>query len=271
MNVLAGLNSSECTTNPLYMLQRCPKSCQVCSGVPDSRDTSGLNTLLVAAIIAGVVAFIGILGFLFWCWRRKRSSRRSINKPKSPSPPSVEGDCLPPEEIIWLERQSRKSSRDPMVSSTDAAATNGRPNQVFTKGSPETSVADTISRSPDTHFAENEAVYEAISEDRHPEVFANTASNSNTLDNSDEYCYSYTTAEQSLPLEQDKNRPRPHEAPKTDAPFYHALEGPNAGYQALEGTPANGYTPMAGKTEQSGYQPLQKSTRSVYQPLKKDK
>lgn len=189
----------------------------------------------------------------------------------------------------------------------------------FLAGSPETSVADTISRSSDTHLyhvlegpdrtgtsrdqalsahyersserfrsdsdydepvlrgaraaigsaRENEAAYEAIGEDRDLEVFASAASNSKTLDNSDEYCYSYTTAEQRIPLQQDKNRPRPHEAPKTDAHFYHPLEGPNAGYQALEGTPANGYKPMAGKTEQSGYQPLQKSTRSVYQPLKK--
>ena len=27
-------NNGECTKNPLWMLQKCPKSCQVCSGVP---------------------------------------------------------------------------------------------------------------------------------------------------------------------------------------------------------------------------------------------
>ena len=109
---------------------------------------------------------------------------------------------------------------------------------------------------------EKEAVYEEANTKR----YTDAAASNDTLDNNDEYCYSYTT---DLPLKDEKSRP--HEDPKTHGSLYHSLEGPNAGYQALEGTPApeNGYTPMEGITELSGYQPLQKSTRSVYQPLRK--
>lgn len=107
---------------------------------------------------------------------------------------------------------------------------------------------------------------EAVYEDSNLKRFTDAAGSSDTLDNNDEYCYSYTT---DLPLKDEKSRP--HEDPKTNGPLYHSLEGPNAGYQALEGKPAptNGYTPMEGVTELSGYQPLQKPTRSVYQPLRK--
>ena len=109
---------------------------------------------------------------------------------------------------------------------------------------------------------ENEAVYE----DANPKRSTDAAGSNDTLDNNDEYCYSYTS---DLPLKDEKRGS--HEGPKTDDPFYHSLEVPHAGYQALEGTPAatNGYTSMEGVTELSGYQPLQKSTRSVYQPLRK--
>ena len=109
---------------------------------------------------------------------------------------------------------------------------------------------------------ENEVVYEEANTKR----LTDAAASNDTLDNNDEYCYSYTT---DLPLKDEKSRP--HEDPKTHGSLYHSLEGPDAGYQALEGTPApeNGYTPMEGITELSGYQPLQKSTRSVYQPLRK--
>lgn len=110
---------------------------------------------------------------------------------------------------------------------------------------------------------ENEAVYETAN----PKEPCNVASSSNTLDYSDEYCYSYTTPDQDLALKYGENRPQ--EAPKNEDPNYRALEGPNAGYQATEKAPANGYTSMEGTTELSGYQPLKKSARSVYQPLKK--
>lgn len=107
---------------------------------------------------------------------------------------------------------------------------------------------------------------EAVYEDANTKRFTDAAASSDSFDNNDEYCYSYTTE---LPLKDEKSRP--HEDPKTHGALYHSLEGPNAGYQALEGTPApaNGYTPMEGVVELSGYQPLQKSTRSVYQPLRK--
>lgn len=110
---------------------------------------------------------------------------------------------------------------------------------------------------------------EPVYEDPIPKRLTDAASSSDILDDNDEYCYSYTTAVQNVPLKHEKSRP--HEGPKTDGSFYHSLEGPNAGYQALEGTPAatNGYTPMEGITELSSYQLLQKSTRSVYQPLRK--
>lgn len=116
---------------------------------------------------------------------------------------------------------------------------------------------------PPSKARENEGIYE----DPDPKGFINAASSSNTLDDNDEYCYSYTIADQNLPLKDGKNRP--HEAPKTESSAYHALEGPNAGYQFPERAPADDYTPMAGVKELGGYQPLQKSTRSVYQPLKK--
>lgn len=104
---------------------------------------------------------------------------------------------------------------------------------------------------------------EAVYEDANTKRFTDAATSSDT---NDEYCYSYTT---DLPLKDEKSRS--HEDPKTQGSFYHSLEGPNSGYHALEGTsaPANGYTPMEGVKELSGYQPLQKSTRSVYQPLRK--
>lgn len=107
---------------------------------------------------------------------------------------------------------------------------------------------------------------EAVYEDANPKTFTDAAGRSDTLGNDDEYCYSYTA---DIPLKDEKSRA--HRDPKTDGHLYHYLEGPNAGYQALEGTtaPTNSYTPMEGSTELSGYQPLQKSTRSVYQPLRK--
>ena len=110
---------------------------------------------------------------------------------------------------------------------------------------------------------ENEAVYETAN----PKEPSNVASSSDTLDGSDEYCYSYTTPYQNLALKDGESRPQ--EAPENEDPNYRALEGPNAGYQAIEKTPANGYTPMEGITQLSGYQPLKKSARTVYQPLKK--
>ena len=107
---------------------------------------------------------------------------------------------------------------------------------------------------------------EAVYEDANPKRLTDAAGSSDTLDGNDEYCYSYTT---DLSLKDEKSRQ--HEGPKTDGPLYHSLEGPNTGYEALEGAPATtiGYTPMEGVTELSGYQPLQKATRSVYQPLRK--
>ena len=106
---------------------------------------------------------------------------------------------------------------------------------------------------------------EAVYEDANLKRFTDAAGRSDILDNNDEYCYSYMA---DIPLKDEKRRT--HD-PKTDGSLYHSLEAANAGYQAIEGTPAptNGYTPMEGVTELSGYQPLQKSTRSVYQPLRK--
>ena len=109
---------------------------------------------------------------------------------------------------------------------------------------------------------EKEAVYENVN----PTILTDAAGSSDTLDGNDEYCYSYTT---DLSLKDEKSRS--DEGPKTDGPLHHSLEGPNAGYEALEGAQAttNGYTPMEGLTESSGYQPLQKPTRPVYQSLRK--
>ncbi|XP_020631612.1 uncharacterized protein LOC110068563 [Orbicella faveolata] len=278
-------------------------------------EASRLNVLMLSAIIAGVVAFICVVGVVLFCfWRRKRSG--SLNQQKWPTLPQAPSDTIRSEEIIWLERQPRKDSRNPILGSVEAAAINGCNNQVITTDSRKISdVTDTISRPPDTPLyqvlegpygmgtimdralsGQNEQSSErfrsdsdydepvlkeeraaigspskgrkkeAVYEDAHLKRFTDAAGSSDTLDNNDEYCYSYTT---DLPLKDEKSRP--HEDPKTNGPLYHSLEGPNAGYQALEGKPAptNGYTPMEGVTELSGYQPLQKPTRSVYQPLRK--
>ena len=107
---------------------------------------------------------------------------------------------------------------------------------------------------------------DVVYENANPTILTDAAGSSNTLDGNDEYCYSYTT---DLSLKDEKSRS--DEGPKTDGPLHHSLEGPNAGYEALEGAQAttNGYTPMEGLTESSGYQPLQKPTRPVYQSLRK--
>ena len=108
---------------------------------------------------------------------------------------------------------------------------------------------------------------EAVYENANPKRLTDVAGSSDTLDGNDEYCYSYTA---DLSLKDEKSRQ--HEEPKTDGPLYHSLEGPNAGYEALEGAPATSnddYTPMEGLSELSGYQSLQKPTRPVYQSLGK--
>jgi len=110
---------------------------------------------------------------------------------------------------------------------------------------------------------EKEAVYESAN----PTILTDAAGISDTLDGNDEYCYSYTT---DLSLKDEKSRS--DEEPKTDGPLHHSLQGPNAGYEALEGAPAmtnDDYTPMEGLSELSGYQPLQKPTQPVYQSLRK--
>ena len=43
-------------------------------------------------------------------------------------------DTIRSEEIIWLERQPRKDSRNPILGSVEAAAINGCNNQVITTG-----------------------------------------------------------------------------------------------------------------------------------------
>ena len=68
---------------------------------------------------------------------------------------------------------------------------------------------------------EKEAVYEEANTKR----CTDAAASNDTLDNNDEYCYSYTT---DLPLKDEKSRPR--EDPKTRSSLYHSLEGPNAGH-----------------------------------------
>lgn len=280
----------------------------------DSKDseTSELNTLMLSAIIAGVVVFVCVVAVVLFCfWKRQRSG--SLNQQKCPTLPQAPSDTIRSEEIIWLERQPRKDSRNPILGSAEMAATNACNNEVFITDFRKISdAADTISRPPDTplyHVLEgpdgtgtimdralssnNEQTserfrsdsdydepvlnkargaiaslskvreVEAVYEDANTKRFTDAATSSDT---NDEYCYSYTT---DLPLKDEKSRP--HEDPKTQSSLYHSLEGPNSGYHALEGTsaPANGYTPMEGVKELSGYQPLQKSTRSVYQPLRK--
>ena len=119
---------------------------------------------------------------------------------------------------------------------------------------------------PPSKARENEAAYETITEHRNPSGITFNVSNK-TLENDDEYCYSYTTADQNLRPGNDNDKL--NEGPKTQGPYYHSVEGPTTGYQTLEETPESGYLQMAGSAEVSGYQPLQKSTRSFYQPLKK--
>ena len=108
---------------------------------------------------------------------------------------------------------------------------------------------------------------EAVYENANPKRLTDVAASSDTLDGNDEYCYSYTD----LTLKDGKSRS--DEGPKTDGPLHHSLEGPNAGYEALESAPAttnDDYSaPTEGLSELSGYQPLQRVTRPVNQSLRK--
>ena len=109
---------------------------------------------------------------------------------------------------------------------------------------------------------------EAVYENANPKRLTDVAASSDTIDGNDEYCYSCTT---DLSLKDEKSRS--DEGPKTDGPLHHSLEGPNAGYEALEGAPATSNddysAPMEGLSELSSYQPLQKATWPVYQSLRK--
>ena len=99
-------------------------------------------------------------------------------------------------------------------------------------------------------------------------------SNDDAPDNSNDYCYSYSVANEDLTLRVNKNRP--HEDPNSQKNGYQALEGSNAGYQAPENSAdkeklgGGGYEVMR-DIDPSGYLPLKKptQTQTFYQPLKK--
>lgn len=119
-------------------------------------ETSVTKTLFVLVITIGCVAFIAVLGILLLCYRRRRSSSSSgslaqVNKP-------VENHSSPPEEVIWLEHQPSKSSRNPLYLSIDAAGDNGFSNHGVIEDIPEVLYSTTIPGSPTSplyHVLEN--------------------------------------------------------------------------------------------------------------------
>ena len=123
---------------------------------------------------------------------------------------------------------------------------------------------------PTTKARENDVQYEAVGKDcNHKGVMYDT-SNSASLNNSVDYCYSYSVANEDIRL---------HEDPNGQRTGYHVLENPNTGYQALENSAAkekssdgavtaSGYELTRG-IDPSDYLPLNKTTQSFYHPLEK--
>lgn len=116
---------------------------------------------------------------------------------------------------------------------------------------------------------ENDATYETVDKGRNPKSVMKDASKCPTLENSVEYCYSYSVANQELSSEVNKNTP--HEVPNRQGPVYHELERPNTEYKDLQSSSAAGKKGDGAMRDidPSGYQPLNKATRSFYHPLKK--
>jgi len=269
----------------------------------------GLDLLLLSAIIAGAVAVVCILGILLFClWRRKRSE--SLNQARKSPPPtdivclehqsretrrrftadsqdtvskgctnqsiSKESFQIPIQESIPYSDETHlhhvlegpnDTSPDQAIPPNERWPTHTRADSVYDEPAENESYATIC---PTAKARENDVQYEAVGKDRNPKGVMYDTSNSASLNNSVDYCYSYSVANEEIRL---------HEDPNGQSIGYHVLENPNAGYQALENSAAkekssdgavaaSGYELTRG-IDPSDYLPLNKTTQSFYHPLKK--
>lgn len=146
-------------TNSTPNEERTTVQTEYTSAIPDTRrivnetsqdkgatETSGSKTMLVLVITMGCVAFVAVLGILLLWFRRRRrsSSRGSLNQVKV----TVENNSTPPEEVVWLERQPEKSSRNPLYLSANAAENIRFSNHDVAEDTPEVLYSTTIPSSP---------------------------------------------------------------------------------------------------------------------------
>ena len=88
------------------------------------------------------------------------------------------------------------------------------------------------------------------------------------LENSVEYSYSYSVANENLSIEvSNKNQ---QEVPNRQDPRYHVLERPNTHYQGLERETSDDSYEQMRVLNPSDYQALDETTQSFYHPLKKN-
>ena len=111
----------------------------------------------------------------------------------------------------------------------------------------------------------NVTQYEIIDKNRNPRRIIN---GQQALENSVEYSYSYSVANENLSIEvSNKNQ---QEVPNRQDPRYHVLERPNNLYQGLERETRDNSHEQMRDLNPSDYQALDETTQSFYHPLKKN-
>ena len=111
----------------------------------------------------------------------------------------------------------------------------------------------------------NDTQSEIIVKNRNPRRIIN---GQQALENSVEYSYSYSVANENLSIEVSKKNHQ--EVPNRQDPRYHVLERPNTQYQGLERETRDNSHEQMRDLNPSDYQALDETTQSFYHPLKKN-
>lgn len=111
----------------------------------------------------------------------------------------------------------------------------------------------------------NDTQSEIIVKNRNPRRIIN---GQQALENSVEYSYSYSVANENLSI--DVSKKNQQEVPNRQDPRYHVLERPNTQYQGPERETRDDSYEQMRVLNPSDYQALDETTQSFYHPLKKN-